>query len=241
MISDQHIYRFSIFPQLVVQGISTRKIGSIKDSQGVHEKNLEKFAKELHIDADTIVFPKQVHGATVRIIERPELSFIHEADGLLTRQKRLLLGIVTADCVPILMYEPSSQIWGVMHAGYKGILAGVIETFLATTARLGVSPDKMIFGIGPSIGVCCYDVPFERVEEFQRKYPLFDAIFEKREEKYFLNLTAIVDQILQKEGINQENREIANICTKDQKELFYSFRGDTNESFGEFASIIGVL
>jgi len=121
----------------------------------------------LGIDAP-VVTPTQVHGArvaTVRAAESPG-----EADGVVTTTRRLVLGIVTADCAPVLLRVPGTTAVGAVHAGWRGAAAGVVECGVDALCRLaGAPPDAVEAAIGPAIGPCCYQVGAEVREAFERR------------------------------------------------------------------------
>jgi YfiH family protein len=239
----QDIIQFSHFSQFpnLIHGFSTRKLGSIKERAIVFEDNLAKFADALHIDPKQVVFTKQVHGKAVAIVSQESDRLIPDTDGLITRDRGVFIGMATADCLPIIFYSPIHQIVGVVHAGYKGILAGILEHQIRTMIKLGADAEDIHVGIGPAIDVCCYNVPKERVDAFTSQYPFLQNHFLRKEQQYFLDLKQIASAIVQKEGILNSHIAISSFCTQSSLDTFFSFRGDSKETFGEFATIIGMV
>jgi YfiH family protein len=231
---------FSQFPNLI-HGFSTRQFGSIKERGVVFPENLKKFADGLGIDPQKVIFTKQVHGKNVAIVSRDSERIIADTDGLISKEKGVFIGMATADCLPIIFYDPVHAVTGVVHAGFKGLLQGILEHEIGTMQKLGSSPRDIIAGIGPAIGVCCYDVPEERVGQFKKQFPYLLNYYLQKDQTYFLDLKQIAAAILQKTGILDSHIAISSLCTRTSIDRFFSFRGDSKETFGEFATIIGML
>ncbi len=240
MKTHKDTYKFSFFnDKQIICAVSTRYFGSIKIKNKIYRKNLEKFAKVLGINAKNILFPNQVHGSKIRFVKNLGID-IAATDGLITDKKNLFLGIVTADCLPICFWDSQKSLVGIVHAGYKGILKGIVERLVNGFKSLGSSVGNIKVAIGPAIGACCYNVSFDRIRMFRDKYPNLKT-YQKKDGKDFLDLKNIVFQILTKEGIKRNNIEMAPLCTKCNIQTFFSYRGDTKETFGEFATVIGMV
>ncbi len=153
--------------------------------------------------------------------------------------KNIPLAVLTADCLPILFYDPKKEAIGIAHAGYKGLLNHIIENTVACFAsNFKSDPKDIVVGTGPSIERDCYEVGVDLIEKFQKEFPGFENIFAEKEKKYFLDLRTIAQQCLVKEGILRENIEFMDICTKCDPN-FYSYRGGDKEQ--RFASIISLV
>ena len=158
---------FSKFKGLV-HGVSTKFFGSIKNNGNINERNLKGFLDILRIDRENTVFPEQVHGSSVVTIDDSKKQFILNADGLITNKKNVFLGVVTADCLPVIFYDKKSEMVGIAHAGYKGILKAIVKNMVLSFEKLGSNTKDIKVAIGPSIGVCCYDVSIERIKMFDK-------------------------------------------------------------------------
>lgn len=235
------IYQFSIFGPHTIVCCSTRKIGTIKTNRQINSQNIQKFAKRLKINPKNIYQMDQRHTGTVAFVDKRSFKESRETDGLITKEKNILLMVVTADCVPIVFSQEQEGLVGVAHAGYKGILNGIIENMISILQKQGGYMEDLKVGIGPSIGVCCYNIPAQRVDSFKKKYPKFKNFYQKRNNTYFLNLQSIVCQVLETYGIRLENIEHANTCTSCNTDMFFSYRRDSADSFGEFATIVGIV
>ena len=104
-----------------------------------------------------LVMVKQVHGIAVETVTGP-LDTPPEADALVTDRPGLLLGIVTADCAPVLLADAEAGVIGAAHAGWRGAVDGVIEATVAAMAKLGARPKNMSAAIGPCIAQASYEV-----------------------------------------------------------------------------------
>ena len=110
-----------------------------------------------------IVVPRQVHGTTVVTAIEGDSP---EADGLVAAEGGLLVGVVTADCVPVLLIEPRRRLAAAVHAGWRGSAAGVLEEAVRQLASGGGAVEAVI---GPAIGGCCYEVGPEVREAFESR------------------------------------------------------------------------
>ena len=236
-----NIYKFKILEsKKLIHGVSSKLFGSIKNNGIINKKNLKKFLDAMRVDIKTVIFPEQVHGSRVVAINDSKKNYILNADGLITNKKNVFLGIVTADCLPVIFYDNKTGIIGIAHAGYKGLVSGIVEEMLKVMKKMGADVENMKIAIGPAIGVCCYEVSQERIKMFK---DVFKGIktHKIRKGKYFLDLKNIAKQSLMSEGVAESNIEVSDICTKDNVKDFYSFRGEGPKNFGEFATIVGIL
>jgi len=119
---------------------------------------------------DTTPVKKQVHGINIHRVYRPAEQCA-EADGLITSTPGILLHVLTADCLPILFCRRDGKSIGVVHAGWRGLIAGIIEAF-ADQLTYPDSPANWVAAIGPAAGPCCYEVSESLVEDFLRQLPI---------------------------------------------------------------------
>ena len=109
---------------------------------------------------------RQVHGTGIHVVREGDEPFetsegraLFEGDGLITDQPGRLLGIQTADCVPIIIIDPVKPAVGVFHAGWRGTVASIVDAGVAKlSAAYGSRPEDLLAAVGPSIGACCYAV-----------------------------------------------------------------------------------
>jgi len=144
--------------------------------------------------------------------------------------------VLTADCVPVLLYDKEKEVIAAVHAGWKGTKAQIVfKTVQKMKEVYGSDPKDIIVGIAPSIGRCCYEVGEEVAQHF------FDTPegFDTKGSKYMLDLPYINEQQLLNASILEENIEMSNICTACEVEHFFSYRREQGCS-GRFMSMIGM-
>ena len=138
---------------------------------------------ELEISNQKVFFPNQQHtNKSVFIDKETDFDKIRHvpADAVITNINGIGVGILTADCSPILAYESESGFILAIHAGWKGALAGVCENALNSLKDLGVNIKKFSVAIGPTISTKCYEVKIDFVEAFIKTDPYFENFFIKK-------------------------------------------------------------
>lgn len=220
---------------------STRNLGSIKTNGRFILENLGKCAEALSIDLRNIITMKQIHSGDVEIVYGTKRGLIETIDGLVTTKKNVFLGVVTADCLPIVFVEPYKKIVGIVHGGYKGLLLGIIQTVIEKIKKLDGSIGKVQVFIGPSICVNCYPVPVARIKQFEDVCPDLQSFYQVKDGNYYLNLKAIASSLLILQGVKKHNISISSYCTSCDNDLFFSFRKDSQKTYGEQITLIGML
>ncbi len=133
-------------------------LGSGDDPACVHE-NRARAAARLDLRAPALLSLHQVHGRDVVTVDTPwQENARPKADAMVTKRSGVALGILTADCAPVLFADDSAGVIGAAHAGWRGLLAGVIEATLAAMVQLGARVDRIAARVGPTIGPDSYEV-----------------------------------------------------------------------------------
>jgi polyphenol oxidase len=182
------------------------------------EKNRKRFYSRFGISENNLAVPLQCHSNNVLRIDSPgEYS---DCDALITNAKLLALAVTVADCVPILLFDPMTKIIGAVHAGWRGTGEKIVQrTIEKMKAEYHTDPAHIHVFIGPSAGVCCYEVGGEVAVMFIDKTVPY-------KKKMFLDLKKEnMDQLVQL-GVFERNIEVSTSCTICEKELFHSFRRD---------------
>ena len=189
------------------------------------------------------IVANQTHSDNIKLITKKETKgwqslsdAIEDCDALITDLKGVVLNVLTADCVPVLLYDPKKEVVAAIHAGWKGTKAQIVaKTVQKMQEVYGCDPKEIIAGVAPSIGSCCYEVGKEVAEHF------FDMpeSYTVKGEKYMLDLPYINKMQLIKAGIPQENIEMSDTCTSCDVERFFSYRKEQGCS-GRFMSMIGI-
>lgn len=185
----------------------------------------------------------QTHSDNIKVITQQETKgwkslsdAIEDCDALITDLKGVMLNILTADCVPILLYDEKKEVVAAVHAGWKGTKAQIAsKTVQKMIETYGSDPKDIIAGVAPSIGRCCYEVGEEVAAHF------FDIPegFTPKGEKYMLDLPLINKQQLLDAGLQEKNIEMSHVCTACHVERFFSYRKEKGCS-GRFMSMIGM-
>lgn len=173
---------------------------------------------------------RQVHGAAVAILRREgDLPATEpaEADAILVTQSGRGAAVGTADCVGAILALPEPSAFVVLHAGWRGILAGVVEQSVSALARAtGAAPREMILATGPSAGRCCYEVGPEVEAPFADLFAGGDGeIFGRRNGRATIGLAAAAGALALRAGLRADAVHRSGICTICRQDLCWSFRG----------------
>ena len=181
----------------------------------------------------------QVHGKTVRIVTRENISERPEGDGMVTGERGILLAVASADCVPILMTDAQHKVVGAIHAGWRGVIAGIAEEGVRTMESLGARPSEIRAALGPSIGQCCFEVDEDLAHRFAREVAGSERHTRAgRPGKSHLDLRGIVTDQLMAAGLSRESIINVGPCSKCANDRFFSRRA--NASSGLQLSFIGL-
>ena len=203
------------------------------DDYANFKANQIKLGEELGIDSNKIIIPYQTHGTEIKEIdnaffeltEEDKKKYLHSVDALFTRIPKICLGITTADCVPILIYDPIKHIIAAVHAGWRGTCAHIAEkTVQILMDKYDCQPTDFRVVIGPSISSEVYEVGKEVVENFETEGFNISEIATSQNNTYYLDLWKANQQSLVKMGILKDHIEIAGICTFTEHERFFSAR-----------------
>lgn len=226
----------------IIHGFTTRDDGDFR---------LANFGQKLPIgkicpQGMQLVLMKQQHNSRIKFVKfsrrKDKIILLKGFDGLITFQKGILLGVRTADCLPILFYESVKKIVAVVHAGWRGTLGRVAQKMVEEIKKLGGSPENIVAVMGPHIGMCCYNIPKERVNLFTKVFGQDKRTISNFENGPHLDLAYVNFLQLLQVGVKKENIETPPSCTFCQKEQFFSFRRSKNEGddYGEMLSYIGI-
>jgi len=189
------------------------------------------------------VVANQTHSDNIKIITKIENrgwgkseDAIEDCDALITNLEDIVLTILTADCVPILLYDKEKKVVAAVHAGWKGTKADIVgKTVQKMKHVFGCEGKNIIAGIAPSIGACCYEVGEEVAKHF---FHLPESV-RKKDDKYMLDLPKINQHQLLKAGLTDKNIEMSAVCTACNVTHYFSYRKEKGCS-GRFMSMIGL-
>ena len=207
------------FSKGIYKGLNCGK-GS-KDKKGNVRKNLSYVAKKMNIERDKLILMHQTHSNKVVEIKKNNYKKKVIADAMITKMKGFALGVVTADCVPIILYDEKNQIIGCIHAGWKGALLGVIKNTVSKIKKIS-SSNKIYACVGPCIGKKSYEVDKNFYKMFMAKSRNNRIYFSnKNKTKKLFNLRKFVTNKLVKSNVkvDQVDRD-----TFAEKSNFFSYR-----------------
>lgn len=238
------------------------------DDRNAVNANRRLLAEAVSGEANTpLVLVRQFHSnlvvrATSRDAAREKPC---KADGVITNQPGLLLGVQVADCIPVLVADKKRRVVGAFHAGWRGTVKRIVELGVGRMRlEFGSRPQDLVAAIGPGIGQCCYSVGEEVVSEFVSQFNYADALFREVydsdpvRQKYpmlfltqrapghsdigpqtHLDLVEANRRQLIAAGVKAKAISIVGGCTSCQPELFYSHRGSRGHA-GRLMGVIGI-
>lgn len=210
-----------------------------KDSQPDHaQENRRRISQSMGFDAKKLVTARQSHSSKVAVISGPTDGNPPDADGLVTKTPGLFVGVLTADCVPVLLSTPTGDIVAAVHAGWRGAVAGIIEAAAQQMKEMGAS--QIIAALGP----CIWQDSYEVSQEFYDSLPNVPFLFKpsSRPHHWMFDLPGYVIYRLSEVGIEHISPSLANTYTDPSR--FFSFRRKTilgEKNFGASLSGIGVM
>ena len=204
-------------------------------------KNLEIVSREINCTKESLITLNQKH--TNQIIHfKNEISVKNKltADGIISEVKNVAIAILTADCAPILFYDPKKRIIGCVHSGWKGALNGIIKNAMEKFNELKSSRNDLIAVVGPCIGKKNYEVGKDFFEKFISKDKKNEFFFSStKNEKFFFDLRGFINKEILNLGVkNIENLEMD---TFSQKEFFYSYRRSQVNKEKDYGRCISVI
>jgi len=216
-------------------------LGSDDDSAAIRENR--RRAVEAVLSGARLVTLHQVHSADAVAASAPWPDDARpHADALVTDRPGLALGVLTADCTPVLLADAQAGVVGAAHAGWKGALGGVTDSAIAAMEKLGASRDRIVAAIGPVIARISYEVDDGFARRFEEADPANERFFSPgREGHQQFDLEAYVAARLAAAGIGRI--ELLGLDTYADEERFFSFRRATHRGepgYGRQISLIGL-
>ena len=191
-----------------------------------------------------LVTVHQIHSPSVAVVDRPwPRQENPQADALVTRRRGVCLGVLSADCVPILFADAEAGVIGAAHAGWKGALAGVAEATVAAMIRLGAAPGRIRAAIGPAIQQASYEVGADFPGRFAAADPENLRFFREgaRAGHFMFDLPGFVESRLARLGLAAIEKCRHDTCPEEQ--LFFSYRRTTlrgEADYGRQMSLIAL-
>ncbi len=210
------------------------------DDRAAVDTNWRLFRESLE-EGSTFVRLHQVHGNAVHMVRAGEQGMVAAADGLVTAVAGTVLCVLSADCVPVLMVDGERPIVGALHAGWRGVLAGIADAGVRAMRALGAAPERIRAALGPGIGACCFEVDQELAERFIREVPGAEPHSTPGAPgKAQLDLKAILYNQLEAAGLPRAAISVVGPCTRCAGDRYYSRRASGGGATGLQLSYVGL-
>ena len=212
-------------------------------------ENYRRFMETIGAQEGNLVKSNQVHKDTVRVVTSADWrediceKAGFEADGLVTATPGVALMISTADCIPVLFYDPVRRVVAAAHAGWRGTAAGIVERTVERMEEVyGCCPGDILVAIGPGICAQCFetheDVPNAMMAAMGT--PVLQHIQIKDNGKFSVDLKGIIAMRLEQTGVDPANIAISQECTSCRTDKYWSHRKVGNNR-GSMAAVIQLL
>ena len=215
-------------------------IGS-KDAKENVLKNLEIISKNIGCSNESLITLNQIHSNKVIYFEnKNSIKNKLPADAIINQCKNIAIGILTADCVPILFYDPKKKISGCVHSGWKGCLTGILKKTINKLIEIDCRIEDLIFAIGPCIKKENYEVGDEFYKKFIYQDKKNEFFFEKKiNNKFVFDLRRFVNKELS--NLNVKNIENIEMNTFTDEENFFSYRRSIKKKQSNYGRCISVI
>lgn len=201
--------------------------------------NRGRVAGALGVAADHLLTLSQSHSAHALVVNGP-FGTRPEADAMVTARPGLALGILTADCQPVLFADPTARVIGAAHAGWRGVASGVLEATIDTMEGLGAQRGNIVAVIGPTISQRAYEVGPEFFQVFVDKNADNSRFFiAGNGDRYLFDLPGFGLNRLRRAGVG--HAEWTRHCTYSDAERFYSFRRSTHAAAADYGRLISAI
>ena len=210
-----------------ISGANPRFTG---DEEAIYKNFRKELATSCEWDAQRFVFPRQTHSDHVVIVSSGNvLPAVADTDALITSEPGLFVCVQTADCVPVLLFDPCKKVVAAVHAGWRGTVAKIAAlTVQKMSEAFGCNPSDIQAGIGPSIHIHAYEVGPEVAHAVTSAFANHNALLKPslNEGKAYLDLWEANKTILMEAGLEEANIEVMGLCSFEHHDLFYSARRD---------------
>lgn len=213
--------------------------GSNDDVSSILE-NRGRIATELGVKANHLLSPFQFHSSEVVIVDQPFSAERPRADGIVTAKRGLAIGVLTADCGPLLFADRKAGVIGAAHAGWKGAVGGVIENTVSAMETLGARKQDIVAVLGPTIGQGNYEVGADFEADLLARDSAGAAFFVAglAADKRMFDLPGYIMMRLTSAGVQSENLAL---CTYANAGQFFSYRRSTHKSEIDYGRQLSAL
>lgn len=234
----------------VSQGMwSSLNLGVSRGDNPEHvRENYRRFFTAIGVDGKKLVTTNQVHGGKVRVVtaadwkEDPYEKVSYEADGLMTDTPGVVLLIFSADCIPVLLYDPVRRVAAACHAGWRGTALGIAQRAVEKMGFYGSRPEDIRAAIGPGIAKCCFETHEDVPNAMTKALGVCATPYIEPIEggKFKVDLKGLNAMRLKRAGLLEEHIDISPDCTACHPEKYWSHRA-TQGRRGSQAAVIQLL
>lgn len=203
-------------------------------------KNRKEYFSKFNIKENNVVSGGIAHGVNVKCVdEKNGGEYILDTDALITNTSNLFLSVTVADCLPVFFFDPVTRSVGIAHAGWRGLVGGIIEkTILEMKNNFNSRPEDISVIIGPHIQACCFEVGEEVSREFDTR------AVTRKDNKIFVDLgkeaeLRLIESRTLPTGRQVKNIEISSECTFES-DKYFSARRDRKEPLEGMVAFIGM-
>jgi hypothetical protein len=208
------------------------------------EGNRSTLVRAFGLQPHQLLTVKQVHGTDILSIDEPNPDLSHflsvECDAIITNQPGIMIGILVADCYPVLLFDPEQKVAAVVHVGWRGAAAGLLgKTVKAMQAVFDCRARQILAAVGPGIGAHKYEVDRPVRDAFRKNSNHWDKIAQEIAlGKWHLDLKQSCLLQLEEAGINPAHLTAVDKCTCCHRELFFSHRRDRGETGRQMGFVV---
>ena len=212
------------------------------DDKDIVLNNRATVATHLKLAPPQLITTYQHHSADVVTVTSPwSIADAPMADGMVTGESNIGLGLLTADCAPVLFADTNSRVIGAAHAGWRGAVAGVTDNIIAAMEKLGSRRSQIIAVIGPTISQGAYEVGPEFIKNFLEQDPAHRQFFaaSAREKHFMFDLPRYLTRRLEQAEISAVH--CVEKCTYAHEDQFFSYRRATHKGEKDYGRQISVI
>jgi YfiH family protein len=211
------------------------------DNKGNVLKNIKYVSKKIGCQKNSLITLNQIHSNKVVFLKsEKDIKNKLSGDAIVTKIKNIGIGILAADCVPILLYDPKKKIIGCIHSGWKGAFNGIIKNTIKKFKKLNSNINDLIAVVGPCIGKKSYNVKLDFYNKFiEKNYKNKNFFSRINKNNYSFDLRSFVNKEMS--GLGMKNIENINIDTFSKNEFFYSYRRSCLNKDKDYGRCISVI
>jgi YfiH family protein len=211
------------------------------DQKMLVKNNIKIVAKKTGCKLNNLVLLRQYHSNKVIDFDNLLIKKRYKADGIITTISKFAFGILTADCVPILVADKKNKTIAAIHSGWKGANTGIIDNLIKAFKKKGSKPSDLIVAVGPCISQKSYEVKKDFVNEIKNKNSDYKKYFKILNNKIHFNLRMFVNNKFLKLGVLNRNIEHINKDTYSNYKNFFSYRRSVHNNEVDYGRCISVI